>query len=416
MAEPKQTELLIKLIAKRPSKLQWIAVLLGVVALVVFASPAYAAEFKGDEGTVRIGANEIIEGDLFVGAQALEIDGTVNGDVFTGAANTTIRGTINGSVNAAGGSVLIEGPVTNGVRAAAGEFVISAPVGRDLIVAGESLKITGSGKVGGDAIIAANDVSVEGDVGGRVLGFAERLRLSAGVGQYVDVGIGELEVDSSARIGGDLKYQSANESRVPTGTVAGRVIYVADVAGDPVVSVGETILNSVRWGIAWILAQALLGLLLFALARGWMERAASQIVNRPWISLATGTISGVVTVPAVLIVSLILLVIFGLAFGAGILAVIPLPIFGIGLFALAMYVSPVIAALVVGRIALERLSMETTGLAGFAALLVGLVLFAVLGAVPYVGWAISALAAAFGLGGAILATRGKAPGDEGAPG
>ena len=202
---------------------------------------------------------------------------------------------------------------------------------------------------------------------------------------------------------------------MPIGTVAGRVLYEAAVAGDPVVSVGERVLNSVRWGVAWILAQALLGLLLFALARGWMERAASRIVNRPWVSLATGAISGVVTVPAILIVSLILLVIFGLAFGAGILAVIPVPIFGIGLFALAMYVSPVIAALVVGRIALERLSMETTGLAGFAALLVGLVVFAVLGAVPYVGWAISALAAVFGLGGAILATRGAAPSDEAAP-
>ena len=89
--------------------------MLGLVALAVFASPAYAAEFMGDEGTVRITADEIIEGDLFVGAQNLTIDGTVNGDVFAGAATTTIRGTINGSLNAGGQTVRIEGPVTNGV-------------------------------------------------------------------------------------------------------------------------------------------------------------------------------------------------------------------------------------------------------------------------------------------------------------
>ena len=387
----------------------------GLVALAVFTSPAYAAEFRGDEGTVRITADEIIEGDLFVGAQNLTIDGTVNGDVFAGAATTTIRGTINGSLNAGGQTVRIEGPVTNGVRVAGAEIVIAAPIGRDLIVAGESLEISGAGKVGGDAIIAVNNVTLAGDVGGRVLGFAERLRLAAGVGQYVDVEIGNLDVDSSARIAGDVKYRSANEAQVPAGAVGGTVLYEA-VTADPAASVAEIILNAVRWGMAWIVVQALLGLLLFLLARAWVERAASQIVDRPWISLLTGAVSGFAAVPLILIVSAVLLVIFGIAFGSGILAAIPVPIFGLGLFALALYASPVFAALVVGRLIMDRLSMESNGLAGILALVVGLVVLAALGAIPYLGWLVSALAAVFGLGGALLATRAAAPSDEPAQG
>ena len=411
----KRTGMIFEAFAKRPTKLQWSAVLLGLVALAVFASPAYAAEFRGDEGTVRIGANETVDGDLFVAAQSLEIYGTVNGDVFSAGANTTVRGTINGSLSAAGQTVRIEGPVANGVRAAAAEIVIAAPVGRDLLVAGESLRITDAGKVGGDAVIAANDVALAGDVEGRVLGFAERLRLTAAVGEYVDVGVGSLEVDGSALIGGDLKYQSANQAQVPTGSVAGSVLYEAATT-DPGAGVAERILNAVRWGMAWIVAQALLGLLLFALARGWLDRSANSLIERPWVSLLAGGVSSVAAVPVILLVSIVLLVVFGIFFGAGIVAAIPVPVFGLGALGLALYVSPVIAALVVGRLLMERLSMDSSGWAGFLALLVGLAVLAILGAIPYLGLPITALAAVLGLGGGLLASRGAAAGDGTAQG
>ena len=51
---------------QRPMKLQCIALVLALLALVLFAAPAQAAEFRADEETVRIGANETVDGDLFV--------------------------------------------------------------------------------------------------------------------------------------------------------------------------------------------------------------------------------------------------------------------------------------------------------------------------------------------------------------
>ena len=102
-------------LARRPMQLQCIAIVLGLLALMLFASPVAAAEFRTDE-TVRIGADETIDGDLFVAGTEIIIEGTVNGDVFAAGTTITIRGTVNGSVNAAGTRIEIEGPIERGVR------------------------------------------------------------------------------------------------------------------------------------------------------------------------------------------------------------------------------------------------------------------------------------------------------------
>ena len=123
-------------LARRPMKLQWVAIVLGLLALMLFASPAAAAEFRTDE-TVRIGADETIDGDLFIAGQQVIIEGTVNGDLFVFGRTIRIRGTVNGSVNAvAATSLLIEGPVERGVRAFGRGITIAAPVGSDVIALG----------------------------------------------------------------------------------------------------------------------------------------------------------------------------------------------------------------------------------------------------------------------------------------
>ena len=325
------------MLARRPMKLQWVAVVLGLLALVLLAAPAHAAEFRGGEETVRIGANETIDGDLFVGGTTIIIEGTVNGDVFAAGTTITIRGTVNGSVTAAGTRIEIEGPIERGVRVAGQEVVIAAAVGRDLIVLGQTVEVTDAGSVGGDVLFGASEITLAGDVGRRVLGAADTLQLAAAVGEGVDVEVNSLVVEPSARITGDLKYRSANEAEAAAGVVAGQMLREAPRA-DFSVDAGAATLDTVRGSVARIGVLALLGLLLLAAGRGWMERATTQMMQRPWASLLTGRFSAT----------------------------------------------------------------------GFLALLIGLIVLAVLGAIPYVGWVVTGLATALGLGGALLAGRGAA--------
>ena len=304
------------MLARRPMKLWCVAIVLGLLALVLFASPAHAAEFRGDEDTVRIGADETIDGDLFVGAQTIIIDGTVNGDVLAAGTTITIRGTVNGSVNAAGTRIEIEGPIEGGVRVAGQEVVIAASVGRDLIALGQTVEVTDAGSVGGDVLLGAGEVTLAGDVGRRVLGGANTLRLAAAVGEGVDVEVNNLVVEPSARIAGDLRYRSDNEAQVAAGTVTGQVLREAARA-DFSADAGEATLDTIHGSVARIVVLALLGLLLLAAGRGWMERATTQMMRRPWASLLMGVLVGIATVPAILVVGGIVLVIFGLVFGPG---------------------------------------------------------------------------------------------------
>ena len=389
-------------LAQRPMKLQCIAIVLGLLALVLFASPVAAAEFRTDE-TVRIGADETIDGDLFVAGTTIIIEGTVNGDVFAAGTTITISGTVNGSVNAAGTRIEIEGPIERGVRVAGQEIVIAAPVGGDVILLGQTAEVTGAGRVGGDVLFGVSEITLAGNVGRRVSGGAETLRLAAAVGQGVDVGVNDLVVEPSARINGDLRYRSNNEAQVAAGTVTGQVLRQA-APTDFSVDAGGAARDTIRGSVARIVVLALLGLLLLVAARGWMERATTQMMRRPVASLLMGVLVGIATVPAIIIVGGIVLVIFGVVFGAGgVLATIPLPLAGLGLYALALYISPVFVALLIGRLLMGRFSAT-----GFLALVVGLIVLAVLGAIPYVGWAITGLATVLGLGGALLAGRGAA--------
>ena len=73
-----------------------------------------------------------------------------------------------------------------------------------------------------------------------------------------------------------------------------------------------------------------------------------------------------------------MLVVFGLVFGAGgVLATIPLPLAGLGLYALALYISPVFVALLIGRLLMGHFSAT-----GFLALVIGLIVLAVAGGHP----------------------------------
>ena len=390
-------------LARRWMKLQCVAVVLGLLALTLFTSPAHAAEFRGGDETVRIGANETIDGDLFVGGTEIVIEGTVNGDVFAAGTTITIRGTINGNVNAAGTRIEIEGPIERGVRVAGQEIVVAAPVGGDAILLGQTAEVTNAGSVGGDVLLGAGEVTLAGDVGQRVLGGADTLRLAATVGQEVEVEVSNLVVEPSARIAGDLRYRSDNEAQVAAVAVAGLVLREAPRA-DFSVDAGAATLDTIRGSVARIVVLALLGLLLLAAGRGWMERATTQMMQRPVASLVMGVVVSIATVPAIIIVGGIVLVIFGLVFGAGgVLATIPLPLAGLGLYALALFISPVFVALLIGRLLTGRFSAT-----GFLALVIGLIVLAVLGAIPYVGWVITGLATALGLGGALLAGRGAA--------
>ena len=91
---------------------------LALVALfALIATPVYAFDGRGGDKVV-IPAGNVVNDDLYIGANQFVLDGTVNGDVIVGGQMITINGTINGNLFAAGQTIVINGTVTGASRIA----------------------------------------------------------------------------------------------------------------------------------------------------------------------------------------------------------------------------------------------------------------------------------------------------------
>jgi hypothetical protein len=84
---------------------KWVG-LIGLICLVLFTFAPTALAFEFREGdTVVIGAGEVVEDDLYVGANTFTLDGTVKGDLIVFGSTIEINGTVEGDLIAAGQSV-----------------------------------------------------------------------------------------------------------------------------------------------------------------------------------------------------------------------------------------------------------------------------------------------------------------------
>ncbi len=140
-----------------------------VVALALL--PGIAAADQRSGGSVVVGPNETVEGDL---------------DAFGG--NIVVRGTVTGDLSAFGGNVRIDGTVEGDVEAAAGNVVLGP-----------------NATVGGNVEASADTVTVAGTVDGTL-----------------DAGARSLTLARTASIGGDLTY-SGDLTRESGATVGGSV-------------------------------------------------------------------------------------------------------------------------------------------------------------------------------------------------
>jgi hypothetical protein len=159
-----------------------------------------------------------------------------------------------------------------------------------------------------------------------------------------------------------------------------------------------------------LLALLVLGLLMAWLTPGFLGKSATQLRSKPWHSLGLGLLSFAVIFFAVLIlgaVTVLLTLILGLitlgelvwvTIIAGIL-VISILVF---VFIISvMYLSKLVASFLVGRLILERIKPEWAE-SRYWPMVLGVILFAILVSIPYVGWLIGTLAMLFGLGALFL--------------
>ena len=291
---------------------------LAALLALTFITPAYAFDGRGGDRIV-IQTGEVINDDLYVGAQEFVLDGTVNGDLIVFAQNVTINGKVDGDVMAAAQTVELNGEVTGSIRMAGSVLLVGekAKVGMDVVSAGYSLENKSGSSIGQDLVYGGAQVLLAGDVTRNVKVGTGAFELRGSVGGDVEAEVGEpnqgppptmfmpqssisaprlkpgLTIDPSASIGGDLKYTQSKEAVLPAGVVAGQVTRTEPSRNTTAAreetaaeKITKWALNVVRTSITLIL----IGLLLLWLFPAFMGSLSAQLQAKPLPSLGWGAV------------------------------------------------------------------------------------------------------------------------------
>lgn len=353
---------------------------------------ALAAGDEKKQKVVVLPRDEVVEGDYFTAGERVTLSGTINGDAYVAGAIVVVEGVINGDLLAAGGVVTVRGKVANDVRVAGGEVTLSSEVGGNVTVLAGSVNITDSAKIEGSLVGTGGRLAVFGPVTkGATLGAGEATFGSA-VGGDILAYVGELVFTPSAQVTGDLTYQSEEEVQIQEGAQIGGEITYKPASKEVVEKVkpekaaGFFAGAGMAFKLISLLSALIIGLLMLKLFPRYTQKTVDMVEKRPWASLGIGFLTLILT-PIVFI--LLLITVVG----------IPLAFILLAIFLITLYLAKIFVTLFVGQKIFKFLGRKVRN--GWV-LLLGLVVYTFLTAIPILGNLIGAVVLLSGLGAVVL--------------
>ncbi len=366
-----------------------------VAALLVFcfAVPALAFDFRGAE-TVTVASEEVIDDDLYAGANKVIMEGTVDGELWAAANTIVVGGEVSGSTMAAGRTIAIYGDVGHAVRAVGETISIGGSVDGDLMVGCGELDIARAARIKGDLLLGAGNARIGGLVGGDIRGGGGSISIGGEVRGDIELEVETLTIESTADIQGNLVYTSENKADIQSGAEIGGVTTHKLPEGEEG-GAGSSLfafLSDVKWKFIGFLMALLAGLVAILLAPRWLASVAEAVRSRPGPSAGWGALILFVT-PIAAIVTCITII------------GIPVGLITLALWGIAVYLAQIPVGLFVGKLIIGRSrDVESKGLM-VAALALGLVILKLLRLIPYLGFFIGVAVVLFGLGAVVASER-----------
>lgn len=417
------------------NKVLSVLILLALLTMSITSS-AMAFDGRGGENVV-IEADEVIEDDLYVGATNFTLEGTVKGDLFVSGETIVINGTVEGDLFAAGQSVVINGTVTDDVRIAGAGLQLGekASIGGDLLGGSASMEAKKGSVVEGDLLYGGAQALLAGDVTGDAMFGAGALELRGTIGGDVTAEVGSAEdagappssymwqtgiavpsvapgftIGEDATIGGNLTYTQTKDIEIPSDAVSGKVTRKEPVAD---VNVQYTPPTAAEKAATWsfdllrnIVTLVLFGLLLAWIAPKFMQSVMDKLQTTPAASLGWGIVSYAAFFFALLVI-ITAMVIGGVVFGVltlggvsgtivwlGILSIFALIV---GFVLVTSFLTKIVVAWLSGKWIIGRFN-PTLAEHKVWPLVLGVIIVALVVAIPFVGWIFGLVVMFLGLG------------------
>ena len=309
------------------------------------------------------------EGDLAALGVDAEVSRGVGGDVFTAGRNVLVTDDEKlQNVAAAGANVNIHVKSARNIYAAGGDIDVQADENvKGVYIAGLSVTLSGTLT---DAIIAAASVNIAGTID-----------------KNLTIRAGNVTFDPDATVGGEITIFSKKRPVLPASIDPSKVTYktpgvfgrLTDSGAEQTVFGRLTLLLT----ISGVVAAALLSLVLNAMRGGFFHERAEGFRRFFWRDMLRG-FAGVIITPVLALLLLVSVV------GA------PVGLLLLLLYAVALYLAPIVSGVVLGRLIFPKLSRFLSG--AVVTLFVWLLML-----VPYLGIAVTIASVLLGTGTLISA-------------
>jgi len=385
--------------------------LISVVLGLAISSSATTYQYSD---LIHVSGLHQVEDDFYAFANDIKIDGTITGDLIGGSTRTTIKGNILGSANLVGQSADHIGSITGSLRFLGDRLAIGGRVGGSILAAGRQIVLNQGSVVERDVTLAAGDISLDGNILGKVDCRAGMITITGQIGGDVHLKADKILVAPPAVIRGDLVYIAEREDQLtvePGVTVIGTTSWRLPEAKEN----GEShVARDIAYRIASILAAFFFGVIVISLFKAYAEESFTQLQRRFTVAVAAGLLGMLALLLAVLVLVLSLIgtllgsillsgdqAVVGVALLVLSILLIPITSFITVAGAVVFYTGKIIIGLVIGFLILKPLRREAAPLSKLS-LLLGLVVISGACALPYVGFIIFLLTGLIGAGAIIL--------------
>lgn len=371
---------------------------LGLTCLLAVAAPAGDTLWISTN-RYELPAGQSIPSQLGLVAEVAQLGGTVEDDVFVVArAQAEFTGENRGDTWVLAGQTVLNGLLRDHVRAAGQSLIVRGQLERGFYAVGSSVLLSTGSVVQGDVVVAGENVTLEGQVGGQVNLMAQSVTLAGTVSGSVRILAQDIVVMPGTRIGGDLVYTSPKELILTQrDQVAGELKRLQPAGPDVSAFSTESLVLLAVQGVGALLV----GLPFTGLFPRAVGRATRLVRFNPLRCLLAG-FAALFIIPVVAVAAALTLV--GL----------PLGLLAAGLAAALLYLGKLAVALVLGGMLLKRSGPQSIASA-MAAMAIGLLVLYSAFALPVIGSSVALLAAVLGSGSLWWALlRGEVRG-EGAP-
>lgn len=373
-----------------------LAAILIVTLLMIFTAVPVLAFDARSGATVTVASGETVDDDLYVGANTVIIDGTINGDLWAAGSTITVNGVVNGSVMAAGRTVNINGDVGHAVRAGGETIIINGDVSGDVMVAGGDVNIASTARVGGDLLFGAGIARIDGLIEGDIKGGGSEVTISNGVKGNIALKVESLTILPTANIQGDLTYTCEEESDIQSGAQIGGMTThnLPEVKEKQAKPFPFILFSGIGGKVTGFIMALIAGLVIILLAPRRLTSIAESIRSRPGASAGWGALILFVTPIAAIIVCI---TIIG----------IPVGLIALALWGIAIYLAQIPVGLFIGRWIIGHFRGVEGKAIMVGALALGLVILRLLRLIPYLGFFIGLAVILFGLGAVVVSERGR---------